>query len=228
MKDLIKMGAVLALICLAAAAALSQVNSVTKGPIAAAMEAEALEAAAKVLAPVMGDGATVAKREGVAGKENLYVAEREGRALGFAFIISTKEGYSGLIESMLGVDVDGNVLGFQIVQHAETPGLGANAKTDTAWLAQLIKKGDEPRNLDNTDWRVKKDGGEIDAVTSATISSRAVEARQATPDATPVPEPTPDASLEEGGVIDHNLPAAKPLPAAQKTPVGIIEKDLTE
>jgi len=250
MKDLVKMAVVLALVCLVAAAALSQVYKVTKEPIAAALEAEARDAAAAVLGPVLGEGVEITKRENVAGQKALYFAQQDGKILGVAFTVGTRQGYSGLIEGMLGVDAEGRVLGYRIVVHSETPGLGANAASNESWLHQLIFKGDQPRSLDNTDWRVKKDGGEIDALTGATITPRAIcgsvkqglewfrdhraeligqSETEATPEEeTPPAEPTPDASLEEGGTVDPNLPAAKPLPPVQKTPPQIIEKDLTE
>jgi H+/Na+-translocating ferredoxin:NAD+ oxidoreductase subunit G len=245
MKDLVKMTVVLGLICVLAALALSQVYRVTKEPIAAALEAEAKEAAAAVLAPVLTEGAQMLKGEGGPAGEALFSVELDGAPVGYAFRVMSDKGYSGLIAGMLGVDAAGNVLGYRVVQHSETPGLGANIQTDEGWLRQLVfKVGDERRNLTNNDWRVKKDGGEIDALTGATISPRAVAGSiqagltwfaeqhgQAAPaevaDAPPA-EPTPDATVEEGGAIDPKLPAADALPHIEKTPSPITSKTLTE
>lgn len=243
MNDLLKMTLVLGVICIVAAVSLSQVYEMTKGPIAAALEAEAKEAAAAVLGPVMVEGATMEKRAG-AGLDggDLFAAVSDGQTLGYAFTVVTTKGYSGDIAGMLGVDPDGNVLGYKVVLHAETPGLGSNITSDEPWLRQLAFTGEARRNLDNTDWRVKKDGGEIDALTGATISPRAVSesikaglewyrdfAAAQQPAAPPEPAaPTPDPSVEEGGAVDPKLPASKPLPVVTKTPLPITGKTLTE
>ena len=63
---------------------------------------------------------------------------------------------------------DGTVVGIEILTHAETPGLG-----DKIELASF-KDQFQTRTLENIDWRVKKDGGEFDQITGATISPRAV------------------------------------------------------
>ncbi len=246
MNDVIRMTIVLSLICVTAALALSQVYRVTKEPIAAALEAEAKEAAATVLGPVMVEGATIEKRAGGPDGGDLFVATANGAAVGVAFPVVSPKGYSGAIKGMLGLDKDGNVLGYKVVQHAETPGLGSHIATNVKWLKQLAFKGEARRNLENTDWRVKKDGGEIDALTGATISPRAVTGsikaglewyrdNRATlaliPDAAP-PEPdadpTPDPKLEEGGVTATHLPAAVALPQIDPTPETITGKTLTE
>jgi len=244
MKELIRLTVVLGVICIVSAVALSQVYQATKEPIALAREAEAKDAAAQVLGPVMVEGAAMDKRagEGPEGRD-LFVASQGGQELGVAFTVVSSKGYSGDIVGMLGLDPAGNVLGYRVVMHAETPGLGANIASDEKWLHQLVFKGEERRNLTNTDWRVKKDGGEIDALTGATITPRAVagslqaglewhrdRAAASAPEAAPVEpvEPTPDPSVEEGGAVDEKLPAAEPLPEVKKTPVPITGKTLTE
>ncbi len=174
MKDLVRMAVVLTVICMVSATALSQVYRVTKEPIAQAREAEAKLAAETVLGPVMGSGVTIEKRENFGGKDAVYAAMSEGAIKGLAVAVSSDKGYSGQIKGMLGIAENGNVIGYQVVLHSETPGLGANITSNKKWLRQLIFKNDKPRSLDNTDWRVKKDGGEIDALTGATISPRAV------------------------------------------------------
>jgi electron transport complex protein RnfG len=78
------------------------------------------------------------------------------------------DGYSGNIEVMVGVDPEGTVHGLEILSHAETPGLGD--KIEARWFKEQFAG----KNLDNADWRVKKDGGAFDQITGATISPRAV------------------------------------------------------
>lgn len=236
MREVLGMVVVLALICLVAAVALSQVYRVTKDPIAQAKEAEAREAAAQVLQPLLAAGAVIEKRENLAGKEALYLAMAAGKIRGAAFIVRNDSGYSGLIECMLGVDMTGNITGFAVVQHAETPGLGANAASNEEWQAQLIAADGEPRNLGNTDWRVKKYGGDIDALTGATITPRAIVAaireglewfRDHQSELTGAGEMA-EAAAVEGGATDKNLQTSKPFPEAEATPASITSQELAE
>ena len=74
-------------------------------------------------------------------------------------------GYSGTIRLVYGVDASGALTGVQVLEHTETPGLGA--KITTAWIDQFKGKTRDEVAL-------KKDGGAIDAIAAATISSRAV------------------------------------------------------
>ncbi|NLH47319.1 MAG: RnfABCDGE type electron transport complex subunit G [Myxococcales bacterium] len=250
MKEILNLCLVLGAICIISAVALAQVYSMTKEPIATAAEAEAKDAAKLVLEPILAGGATIEKKENIGGKKAVYVAMSDGQPKGFAYLISSKKGYAGEIQSMIGLDIAGNLIGYKAVIHGETPGLGSNIATNVKWIHQIVFKGQQPRNLENTDWRVKKDGGEIDALSGATISPRAVvgsikeglewfrdnraaltgepAASAAAALAVPPAEPTPDAKLEEGGVADPKLPAAVPLPKITKTPPPIAGKDLTE
>src|SRR5690606_33294119 len=84
------------------------------------------------------------------------------------------DGYGGNIALLVGVTVDGTITGVRVVlPHNETPGLGDKIETrKSGWIL-----GFNGRSLDNTDaqgWAVKKDGGEFDAFTGATITPRAV------------------------------------------------------
>lgn len=179
MNDLMRMTIVLTVICLVAAVALAQVYKVTKEPIAEAIAKEARLAAEQVLTPIMNDNVTLLKVENPPQGEGREVfAARQGeKVLGFALQVKGEKGYSGEILGILGIDTEGNVLGYRAVQHAETPGLGAKISSSETWLKQLTSTKDgQPRNRSNTRWLVKKDGGDIDALTGATITPRAVVA----------------------------------------------------
>jgi electron transport complex protein RnfG len=69
---------------------------------------------------------------------------------------------------MVGVDAGGTVVGLEILTHAETPGLGDKITHDE------FKGQFKGKKLEGSDWRVKKDGGDFDQITGATISPRAV------------------------------------------------------
>jgi len=101
----------------------------------------------------------------------LYVARDHGRVVGYAWSQVAPDGYGGPIEILLGVRPDGAVQAIRVVSHLETPGLGDGIVRDRAWLASFVGK-----RLDSARWAVKKDGGDFDQFTGATISPRAVVA----------------------------------------------------
>ncbi len=165
MSGLSKMIVVLGVICLASAAGLSYVNDLTRAPIAEAMRRELLDAVEAVLPPF--DNQPDA--DSVKFDDTLYyVGKAEEDVVGIAFEVSTMEGYGGLIRALVGVDPSGTVTGVRILQHLETPGLGAKAD-NPEFLAQF--KGG---SLNSAKWAVKKDGGDFDQITGATITPRAL------------------------------------------------------
>jgi len=101
-------------------------------------------------------------------EKSFYVGVFDGKAKGVAFETSGK-GFGGDIGVMMGVDLEaGQLLGVGVTTHSETPGLGSRAKDDPAFGAQF--KG---MSVDQS-FSVKTDGGEVDAVSGATITSRGV------------------------------------------------------
>ena len=175
MKEIGRLIIVLTLICGVAAAALSQVYILTKEPIAAAIREEKLKAIRKVLPEYDNEpdrdvvSIVIGKDEsGSDITKDYYIAKKDGEVVGVAFEASSREGYGGNVGLMVGVGLDGSIYGVEVVTHAETPGLGSKI-TEEKFLTQF-----EGRSLDNTRWSVKKDGGDIDQITGATISPRAV------------------------------------------------------
>lgn len=86
-------------------------------------------------------------------------------------IETSVDGFGGPFRVMVGFDADGNILGYEILEHQETPGLGSHIEH---WFKNADKPGQNiiGRKADGK-FAVSKDGGEIDAITAATISSRA-------------------------------------------------------
>jgi len=85
----------------------------------------------------------------------------------------TQDGYSGAISMIIGINFDGTVAGVRVVEHRETPGLGDKIdlkKSD--WI--LGFNGKSLLNPQQSDWKVKKEGGDFDQFTGATITPRAV------------------------------------------------------
>jgi electron transport complex protein RnfG len=101
-------------------------------------------------------------------EKSFYVGVFDGKANGVAFETSGK-GFGGELGVMMGVNVEtGELLGVGVTTHSETPGLGARAKDDPSFAAQF------PGMPIDQQFKVKTDGGEVDAVSGATITSRGV------------------------------------------------------
>ena len=152
---------------------LAYVNHLTEGPIS--------EQKAKVLADgiksVMGvDEITVSKtdtvKQNIGGKEFTYVIyqtqDAQKQDLGAA-VESTTGGFGGDLKVLVGFDPEGKILGYTLLEHAETPGLGAKADK---WF-QKGEKGDIIGKSPAEPLTVSKDGGQVDAITASTITSRA-------------------------------------------------------
>lgn len=160
-------------ISLVAGAILAGVNQFTAGPIAVA-KATALEEAIKAVAPEFDNKPTeeaymAATSEGDSLK--VYPAKKGGETVGCAVESNTKKGFSGEIRVIVGFDMDGKILNYSVLQHAETPGLGA--KMQEWFRTDKNKQSVIGRNIPDGGMKVTKDGGDVDAITAATISSRA-------------------------------------------------------
>ncbi len=174
MKNIFKLVGVLALICTVCTAILAAVNAVTEKPIARAKELNVLDAAKKVL-PAGSEPVKVA-REIEGQSVDLFVArDADGKMTAVAVQGTSNKGYGGPVTLMVGIAADGTLINYEVTGQTETPGLGTKIKDAAgAFGKSLLTRPDgTPRPVAGTVWKVKRDGGEIDAVTAATISSRA-------------------------------------------------------
>jgi len=162
---------VLSGIALFAAGTLASVYELTKGPIEASKIAKQQNAIKEVLPPFdnLADPVRISD-----GAENMvvykaYNAQKE--FVGAAVESSSNNGFAGKIIVMVGFDKDGNIVNYSVLEQKETPGLGTKMvdwfKTNKA-NQSIIGKNPAIANL-----TVSKDGGEVDAITASTISSRA-------------------------------------------------------
>ncbi|MCW2254616.1 electron transport complex protein RnfG [Providencia alcalifaciens] len=104
---------------------------------------------------------------------HLYIARKNGEPVAAALESTAPDGYSGAIHLLVGADFKGTVLGVRVTEHHETPGLGDKIETRISdWITRLSGKTIESEN--DPKWAVKKDGGEFDQFTGATITPRAV------------------------------------------------------
>lgn len=151
-------------------ASLGFMYELTKEPKAAA-EAAKQNFAIKAVSPEFdNDPSTDAYEiESFDGGEPLtcYPSVKNGELQGIAVRTWTMNGFSGLVRLMVGFDQAGNIINISVLEQKETPGLGTKM-TDAKFKDQYNGKNPGSNNLN-----VTKDGGEIDAITAATISSRA-------------------------------------------------------
>ena len=185
MRSTVTQVVVLTLVCLISALALAWVNDLTAGPIAEQKRLAKLRAVSEAL-PKSDVGydndpseAVVSvsqwkEKDGTA--KEIYLGKKGNEVVGVAFT-SVGEGYGGFITVMMGLGLDGKVTGIEIVEHLETPGLGANIESPEKFRDQFKGKHPPDGKLvvvksgmakeDNKAW-------EVEALTGATISPRGV------------------------------------------------------
>ncbi|MDD6911015.1 electron transport complex subunit RsxG [Actinobacillus minor] len=103
----------------------------------------------------------------------IYMAKKGVDLTAYAIQATAPDGYSGEIVLLMGIQPDGTVLGVRTLAHKETPGLGDKIETRISdWIYSFTNRKFSLENED--EWRVKKDGGQFDQFTGATITPRAV------------------------------------------------------
>lgn len=153
---------------------LAYVNHITEAPIKLQAEKTLADGIKAVMGGVqlsVAENDTI--KQTIKGKEAVFVIHKtvdsNKQDLGVA-VESTTGGFGGDLKVLVGFDKDGNILGYTILQHAETPGLGAKADK---WFQKEGKGDIIGKNPNKDNLTVKKDGGDIDAITASTITSRA-------------------------------------------------------
>ena len=152
---------------------LAFVNHLTEGPI---LEQKDKALADGIKAVMVCNDLVVAEpvevKQTVDGKEHTFiiynVKDAQGKDLGAA-VQSVTMGFGGDLKVLVGFDSEGSILGYTLLEHAETPGLGAKADK---WF-QKGEKGDIIGKNPAEPLTVSKDGGQVDAITASTITSRA-------------------------------------------------------
>ena len=151
-------------------ALLAYVNQLTAGPIAEA-EAQALSDAVRAVVPGFdNDPIAEQKIQEVDGVDYaVYPATKGGTYIGAA-IEASAMGFGGTLRVLVGFDAEGNILDYSLLSHAETPGLGSKADT---WFKKGGKGDIIGMNPGKAPLTVDKDGGQVDAITASTITTRA-------------------------------------------------------
>ena len=164
---------VLTLVAVVMGGILAFVNHLTEGPI---QEQKDKALADGIKAVMVCNDLVVAEpvevKQTVDGKEHTFiiynVKDAQGKDLGAA-VQSVTMGFGGDLKVLVGFDSEGSILGYTLLEHAETPGLGAKADQ---WF-QRGQKGDIIGKSPAEPLTVSKDGGQVDAITASTITSRA-------------------------------------------------------
>ena len=166
-SSLKNMVVVLFTITLVASAAVGGVYTITKEPIAQAKVA-AVNAALQQVLPEY--EATTSQTIEVNSLPIIaHTATVADKAVGYAIESLSKNGFGGTVRLMVGFDTEGTILNINVLEQKETPGLGTKMADEGNVLLLSLKE----KKASEVNMTVKKDGGDIDALTAATISSRA-------------------------------------------------------
>ena len=169
-STLFNMVSSLVVVTLVASAALGYVYELTKGPIAEAKLAKKIRAIDEVVLEY--DNQPVEEMYKILVEESadsleVYPAKKGDKLVASAIRTFSPKGYGGNVWLMVGLLPDGSIQNISVLEHHETPGLGTKM-AEAPFKGQFIGKNPSEFNL-----KVKKDGGNVDALSGATISSRA-------------------------------------------------------
>ena len=180
-QTVLKTGMTLALIAAICTALVAATFQVTEDRIAANQKALLEQSLQPALSGVFYDGSVSDSRlviqpphdlpgNGPAFIYRVFAAQRPVAAL---LVVTARDGFSGPIRVLLGVEFDGTVTGVRILQHRETPGLGDKIESSRSdWILQF--NGRALGDPVVTGWAIKNDGGDFDQLTGASITPRAV------------------------------------------------------
>ncbi len=165
-------------ICACVSVIILMVNDSTATQIAVEQREDQLEMLDQVLPKnlynndLLTDAREVIEMLEISDSSTLYTAKKGDKTVGYAFSL-TQEGYSGVINMIMGIDPSGTILGLRVISHTETPGLGDKIEiTRDKWILSFNQLSLSSTN--RSSWAVKKDGGQFDQFTGATITPRAV------------------------------------------------------
>ncbi len=166
-NSLLNMILVLGGISLVASAGVGYVYKITEEPIELAVEANKKAALGEVLPTFDDEVPAQLTLDGI--PVVVHTAKEGGQIVGYAVETATNNGFSGQFKLMVGFTPDGRVRAVKVLEHAETPGLGDKMGVEGNPLFASF----DGRSLADMNLAVRKDGGDVDALTAATITSRA-------------------------------------------------------
>ena len=169
-------------------ALLAYVNELTKGPIAEANAKTLNEALKKVLPeytnnPVAESDTVFSEKDGKKVVDFIVYPAKKGEEWVGSAVESKAMGFGGELKVLVGFDAKGKIYNYSLLAHTETPGLGSKAdkwfgaydatKGEKAVTHEMSKKSIIGMSPGEGELKVSKDGGQVDAITASTITSRA-------------------------------------------------------
>lgn len=179
-NPMIRNGFLLALFALICTGLVAVVNQQTADKITQQEQQELMRVLHQLIPDEMHDNDLTAQCTLLLDKEALgtdnpmpaYIATMAGKPVAIAIEAIAPDGYNGNIKLIVGVNTQGEVLGVRTLTHQETPGLGDKIELRKSnWVSQFVGKMLDSQ--DDKQWLVKKDGGDFDQFTGATITPRA-------------------------------------------------------
>lgn len=165
-----KIISVMVVVALVSAAALTFVHNMTSEPIQEAQNKLIADSIKEVITAEFNNDPFAEKTVIGQGKDRytLYPARQDGYITSIVMKTHSNKGFGGRLDVIVGFLLDGKVSGYNVVKHQETPGLGSKVN-DPSFKKRIIGQTPASENF-----KVKQDGGQIDAITGATITSRAL------------------------------------------------------
>jgi len=175
-----KNGLVLAIFACASTGLVAVTHYLTKDQIKQQEQAQLLSVLNQVIPHDLHDNelfsaCTLVQAEALGTEQAMpaYIATLNGEPSAIAIEAIAPDGYNGAIKVIVGMKIDGTILGTRVLSHRETPGLGDKIDLRVSdWILSFAGKQVTESNLDR--WKVRKDGGDFDQFTGATITPRAV------------------------------------------------------
>lgn len=175
-----KNGLVLAIFACASTGLVAVTHYLTKDQIKQQEQAQLLSVLNQVIPHALHDNelfssCTLVQAEELGTEKAMpaYIAKINGEPSAIAIEAIAPDGYNGAIKVIVGMKIDGTILGTRVLSHQETPGLGDKIDLRVSdWVLSFAGKQVTDSNLDR--WKVRKDGGDFDQFTGATITPRAV------------------------------------------------------
>ncbi|NDJ57374.1 electron transport complex subunit RsxG [Enterobacteriaceae bacterium 4M9] len=179
LKTLRKHGVTLAVFAALTTALTAVVNELTKNTIAQQSAIQQKQLFDQVVPPELYDNDpqqscyVVRNPQLGTGEHRLFVVSKGEQPVGVIMETTAPDGYSGAIRLLVGADFTGTVLGVRVTEHHETPGLGDKIELRISdWITGFA--GQHITGANDSRWAVKKDGGQFDQFTGATITPRAI------------------------------------------------------
>lgn len=175
-----KNGAILAVFAIAATSLVAVTNWITADTIKQQQQMQLQQTLSQVVPQTMHDNLLFSSCMLLPSQTTVtskplpaYLATKEGKPTAIAIETYAPDGYNGAIKIIVGIDINGVVISTRVLEHKETPGLGDKIEVRKGnWIFSFDHKALTDDN--QSEWAVRKDGGQFDQFTGATITPRAV------------------------------------------------------